>query len=308
MTNTHLSEQRAGQTCFARSYAKINLTLDVLRRRSDGFHELLTIMQTIDLYDTICVTAIAEDAVRLTCSRPELNGDDNLVVRAIQALRQRLALPYGFEVELYKQIPVAAGLGGGSSNAATVLTLLQRAWQLPISAEELHEIAAALGSDVPFFLEGGLAYCEGRGEVITPLTPHWPASMRWLLLLKPAISVSTASVFRNLTPDDYCDGSWSRKLRTALEQQTPVRPEDLHNSLQRGVLEQYPEVARAREEMLRAGAPHVYLSGSGPTLFTAFTTLDPAVRVQHQLREAGYEVYLTRAIHPQHEDISFFSS
>jgi len=295
-----------GNIRFVRSYAKINLTLDVLGKRADGYHELATIMQIVDLYDTICLTATENPSVRILCSRPELANDDNLAVRAAQAVLQRLSLPRGVLIELHKNIPVAAGLGGGSSNAAAILLALRQWWQLPLSPEDLLAIAASLGSDVPFFLTGGLALCEGRGERITPLSPSWPSAMRWLLLLKPSIGVSTATVFRNLLANDYTDGSFSRTVRTALEAKHSLEPEHLHNSLERGVLERYPDVAQAREHMLQAGASTVRLSGSGPTLFATFSSLDDATTTQQRLHAQGYEVFLTRAIAPNGENIHFF--
>lgn len=312
MSNVHLAPQhtwpsyKPGQTRFVRSYAKINLTLDVLGRRADGFHELITLMQTVDLYDTICLSEIEEPGISITCSRPELATEDNLIVRAVQAVRQRLSIPQGFVIELHKRVPVAAGLGGGSSNAAATLLLLQQGWQLPLSPSDLQEIAASLGSDVPFFLTGGLALCEGRGERITPLAPHWPQAMRWLLLLKPAISVSTAQVFRNLSPEDYSDGASSNLLRSALTNKRAFRLEELHNSLQRGVLEHYPEVAQAHEDMLQAGASHVFLSGSGPTLFAPFASLTSASQVEQRLHTQGYEVHLTRAHYPPDTEVHLF--
>jgi 4-diphosphocytidyl-2-C-methyl-D-erythritol kinase len=296
----------SGTMRFVRSYAKINLTLDVSGRRADGYHELATVMQTVDLYDTLCLTTTDDDRVRITCTRSELNGEDNLAVRAAQAVRKRLALSQGVGIELQKRIPMAAGLGGGSSNAAAVLLALQQMWQLPLSSSDLLTIAAELGSDVPFFLSGGLALCEGRGERITPLAPHWPGSMRWLLLVKPAIGVSTATVFRSLAASDYTDGTHSQAISAALETKREIQLEDLHNGLERGVLERYPEVAQAREELLQAGATHVQLSGSGPTLFAPFSELVSATQVQQYLHERGYETYLTRAIHPTVENIRFY--
>ncbi len=300
------SDDMAGTTHFVRSYAKINLTLDVLGKRADGYHELVTVMQTIDLYDTICLTATNENTVHIICSSPELNNEDNLAVRAAQAVRQRLSLTQGVMIELHKRIPVAAGLGGGSSNAAAVLLALQQWWHLPLSSADLLDVAASLGSDVPFFLWGGLALCEGRGERVTPLAPRWPSTMRWLLLLKPSIAVSTAAVFRNLPTGDYSDGSHSQAIRSALAAKSELPLEDLYNSLERSVLERYPEVAQAREDMLRAGASPVRLSGSGPTLFATFSRLELAVPVQQRLQAQGYEVYLTRAICPNGENITFF--
>lgn len=302
----HISSKAIDKVRFVRSYAKINLTLDVLGKRPDGYHELATIMQTIDLYDTLCFSILDEDQVSMICDRPELNNEHNLVVRAAQAIRQKLGLTRGLAIELNKRIPVAAGLGGGSSNAAATLLALQQWWQLPLSMHDLWEIASSLGSDIPFFLTGGLALCEGRGEQITSLAPHWPASMRWLVLLKPAIGVSTATVFRQLTASDYSNGSWSRAAETALQTRSTLLPTDLYNSLERGVLAQYPEVAQARADMLQAGASFVRLSGSGPTLFSTFAELPAAAWVQQQLQTQGYEVYLTQPITTDNSEISFF--
>jgi 4-diphosphocytidyl-2-C-methyl-D-erythritol kinase len=252
-------------------------------------------MQMVDLYDTICLAATEDSSLRMICTRSELSNDDNLAIRAAQAIRQRFNLTQGLDIELHKRIPVAAGLGGGSSNAAAVLLALRDWWQLPLSITDLQIMAANLGSDVPFFLTGGLALCEGRGECITPLAYRLPSSMRWIMLVKPAISVSTATVFRNLTAQDYSDGSASRSVLAALAL------EDLHNCLEHSVLQQYPQVAQAREDMLHAGAPYVRLSGSGPTLFSTFSSLSQAAQVQQQLHAQGYEVHLTHAIYPNLE-------
>jgi 4-diphosphocytidyl-2-C-methyl-D-erythritol kinase len=289
--------------CFTRAYAKINLTLDVRGRRSDGYHELVTVMQTVDLYDTICLAESADEQIHLRCDRPELNNADNLAVRAAQLMRQRLDIKRGLVLELRKCIPTAAGLGGGSSDAAAILLTLWKWWQLPLHAGDLLDMAAALGSDVPFFLTGGLALCEGRGEQVTPLTPRWPAALRWFVLIKPAIAISTAAVFGNLPASDYSDGSHSRAVCAALEEGHDPRLEDLHNDLERGVLERYPEVARARSDLYSAGAELVRLSGSGPTLFAPFASLAEATLVQRDMQSRGYEAYLSRAIYPTAGDI-----
>ncbi len=292
--------------CFVRAYAKINLTLDVLGRRTDGYHALATVMQTIDLYDTICLTGTSDNQVQVICSMPELSTNGNLAARAVHMVHQSLGLTQGVRIELQKRIPMAAGLGGGSSDAAAVLLALQQWWQLQLSPLDLLTIAASLGSDVPFFLTGGLALCEGRGEHVTPLPPHWPMSMRWLLLVKPAISISTAAVFRNLPARDYTGGTFSRRVCAALEARKNLQPEDLHNGLERGVLEQYPEVVQARKDLLQAGAPLVRLSGSGPTLFAPFADFADATQAQRQLQSQGYEVYLSRVIHPNVDGVSFY--
>lgn len=292
--------------CFSRAYAKINLTLDVLGRRADGYHELMTVIQAVDLYDTICLTETVDGSVHIRCDHPALGNAENLAIRAVQLVRQRLGIKRGIMCELRKRVPVAAGLGGGSSDAATILLALQKWWQLPLSADDLLEMAATLGSDVPFFLNGGLALCEGRGERVTPLAPYWPVPMRWLLLVKPAISVSTAEVFNNLSASDYSDGSHSRAICEALEKRCELSSEDLHNCLERSVLERYPEVVRARNDLLTTGAGLVRLSGSGPTLFAPFGELARAVKVQQDMQSQGYEAYLVRAIYPTIGDICQF--
>ncbi len=221
MHNACMSHAQRVQTsrdvCFVRAYAKINLTLDVLGRRADGYHELATVMQTVDLYDTLCLTAIDDNQVQVICTSPALSNDENLAGRAAR-------------------IPMAAGLGGGSSDAAAVLLALQQWWQLPFTPTDLLDMAASLGSDVPFFLTGGLALCEGRGERVSPLPAYWPLPMRWLLLLKPSIGISTAAVFRSLSASDYTDGRYSQLVCGALSARSELQSENLHNGLERSVL------------------------------------------------------------------------
>ena len=302
MHNARMGHAQRAQTpensYIVRAYAKINLTLDVLGRRDDGYHAVATVMQTIDLHDTICLSAADAGEMQIICTVPALSNSENLAVRAAHLLRQRLGLTRGVVIELHKRIPVAAGLGGGSSDAAAVLLALKRWWQLPVAPSDLLDLAASLGSDVPFFLTGGLALCEGRGERITPLVPYWPEAMNWLLLLKPAISIATAAVFRSLPARDYSDGRHSRAVCSAFHAGKMPQVEDLHNGLERSVLEGYPEVAQARDDLLQAGASLVRLCGSGPTLFAAFAERADAMLVQQRMQGKGYEVFLSRAIHP----------
>ena len=310
MHNAGMSHAQRAQTstdvCFVRAYAKINLTLDVLGKRSDGYHDLATVMQTVDLHDTICLTTTDDNQVQIACTIPELSNDNNLAARAVYLVRQHLGSRQGVLIELHKRIPMAAGLGGGSSDAAAVLLALQRWWQLQLSPTDLLEMASSLGSDVPFFMTGGLALCQGRGERVTALSSNWPRTMRWLLLLKPAISVSTAAVFRNLPASDYTNGLHSQAVCAALLAGKLPESEDLHNCFERSVLETYPEVALSRESLLKAGASIVRLSGTGPTLFAPFSDLIEAKKVQKQLQTQGYEVYLSRAIHPNDGIVSVY--
>src|SRR5258708_30778988 len=160
--------------CFVQAYAKINLTLDVLGQRTNGYHELVTVMQTIDLHDTLCLSATSDHQVQLICSQPALSNAENLAARAALAVRQHIGSTQGIKIELYKRIPMAAGLGGGSSDAAAVLLALQRWWKLDLPPVDLLNTAASLGSGVPVFLTGGLALCEGPGQRVPPPNPHCP--------------------------------------------------------------------------------------------------------------------------------------
>ncbi len=282
-----------------KAHAKINLTLDVQGRRPDGYHELATVMQTIDLADTLCLSASDDGQVRVICSRAELNSSDNLVVKAAEAVRQELDIKQGVLIELHKTIPVCAGLGGGSSDAAAVLLALQRWWNLPLSLDDLTRLATTLGADVPFFLYGGVALCKGRGDLVTPLAADWFTAPPWLVLLKPAQGISTAEVYRQLEPADYTDGEHSQAICRAIAQQTACPLEHIHNSLEPGVLKRYPAVAHARLDFFAAGASFVRLSGSGPTLFAPFDSLAEAASVQYRLTTMGYETYLTSPVSGQ---------
>jgi 4-diphosphocytidyl-2-C-methyl-D-erythritol kinase len=294
----------SNKSCFVRAYAKINVTMEVLGRRNADFHELINIMQTISLYDTICLTLTKDNEISVTCTDPEIPDDSNLVVYAVKLIKEHFSIKKGVLVEIHKHIPIAAGLGGESSDAAAVLIALCRLWQLPVSLTELLGLAASLGSDVAFFLLGGLAVCEGRGEQVRRLPQYWPSSMRWLLLAKPPTGILTADAFRLLEPRHYSDGSYSRAICTSLAQGKPFTPDDLYNSMYNSVREHYPEVERTRDAMLQAGAKTVHLSGTGSALFAPFTRLDSALEVQQKLQHCGLSLYLTHAVYPQNNDFS----
>lgn len=277
------------------AYAKINLTLEVLGRRTDGYHDLVSVMQTIALHDMIGLRPAPAGSYTLDCDDPALAGDDNLVLRAARLLAGTLDPPptTGAAIELRKAIPAQAGLGGGSSDAACVLGMLYRMWDGHLSGEHLCELAAQLGSDVPFFLGGGTALVRGRGEHIAGLPDGEPL---WLVLLKPPVAVSTAAAFKALTPDDYGDGSASDAVAGALRAGQPLPLDRLANSFEPSVLRDYPAAARARDAFHAAGAPFVRLSGSGPTLYAPFRELLPATAVYQRLRAEGHEVWLTHTV------------
>jgi 4-diphosphocytidyl-2-C-methyl-D-erythritol kinase len=289
MTLPHPSADRP---IFVRAPAKINLTLDVLGKREDGYHALASVMQTIAVADTLALWPAPDNTLTLHCDAPELRGENNLALRAARLLRDTTGCRRGVHVELRKEIPAQGGLGGGSSDAAAVLVALNRHWQLGLDTATLIALAAQLGSDVPFFVVGGTALVEGRGEIVTPLPPLPPL---WLVVARPPVGVSTAMVFRALTPAAYTDGTATRRLVEAIRggNLPPLDDTTLVNALEHDVLRDYPAVERLRGVMLRAGASPVRMSGSGPTLFAPFTTLAAATPVWRAAVQAGARAWLT---------------
>ena len=248
-----------------KAYAKINLALEVLGKRPDGYHEVAMIMQSVSLHDTL-ILSLQESDITLICDRPELPCDhSNLAYRAAELLRREVGVARGVKIELNKRIPLAAGLAGGSTDAAAVLKGLNRLWGLALSPVELEQLAARLGSDVPFCLWGGTSLATGRGEILTPL-PDFAG--HGVVLANPSLQVSTAWVYGN-----YRDAAGNRRrdissLRHSIEQPDFSAVADtLFNDLETVTVPAYPQVAEIQEQLLQAGAAGVLMSGSGPTVF-----------------------------------------
>lgn len=246
--------------------AKINWTLEALRRREDGYHEVRTVMQTVEPCDVL-------DLARDPGLEMEVEGahsltEDDLVLRAAAALACDEG--WGARIHVQKRIPVSAGLGGGSSDAAAALRGFNELWGLGHSVEELAEMAARLGSDVPFFLRGGTALCEGRGERVTPLPEAPPA---WLALVVPPVEMrsgtegKTRRMYAALRPEDFSDGSRTEALVGRLRAGQPVRDEDAFNAFERAAYEVFDGLAAYRDALLAAGARRAQVAGSGPALF-----------------------------------------
>ena len=280
---------------MVRAYAKLNLTLEVLGRRADGYHELASVMQTIALHDTLVLRVAPAGARTLVCDVPELAGDDNLALRAAHALARASADPaaLGVLLELRKEIPAQAGLGGGSSDGACALIALNAYWNLRFPPNELSSMAAALGSDVPFFVAGGTALVRGRGEQVTALPDVEPL---WLVVVKPPVSVPTPAAFRALTDADFSTGSATESTAQTIRASGHVPLTGLVNDFETSVMRDYPAVAAARRALLDAGAPVVRLSGSGPTLFAPFSALAPAANVYQRIHSEGHLCWLTHTV------------
>ncbi len=258
-----------------RSGCKINLLLNILGRRADGFHELETVMQPVPLWDEL-EFSLAGNAVELSCDQPGLPCDgSNLVVRAASAYGETLGIDAGIRIHLRKRIPMEAGLGGGSGNAATTLLGLNELFDQALSAEQLNQLAARLGSDVPFFLQSRPALSTGRGELIEPLAEFPGLQGLTLVLLHPGFGISTPWAYQALAgfPENLNGRPGrARELIRALESNDLARPWGglLYNSLEAPAFGKYPVLQLCVEAFKELGAAGALMSGSGSTVFGWF--------------------------------------
>ncbi len=273
--------------------AKINWTLEALGRPDSyrGYHEVRTVMQTVEPCDSLDIGPANGLQVEVE-GRREVSEDD-LILRAAAALDEgggRYA-----SIRVSKRIPVAAGLGGGSSDSAAALRGLNELWKLGRSDAQLAEAGAGLGSDVPFFVYGGTALAEGRGERVTPLPEPPPV---WLVLLAPPFELpeKTKRMYAALTPADFSDGSRTEALVGRIRGGGPVDDSGLYNVFERVAYEVFAGLDAYRDALLMAGARHVHLAGSGPALFALGADEDAAQSVHARLRLPGGRAFVVRTL------------
>ncbi|MDD2486464.1 MAG: 4-(cytidine 5'-diphospho)-2-C-methyl-D-erythritol kinase [bacterium] len=275
-----------------RAYAKINLSLDILGLRPDGYHELRSLMQSVSLADELCLQTADHLSLRVDRSGLPV-GEDNIILKCLRRLQQAAETTAGAKITLHKRIPIAAGLAGGSADGAAALVAAARLWKLDISQDKLSRIGAEVGSDIPFCLNGGAALVSGRGEVLEPLPPL----DFYLLLLKPPVSVSTAWAYSAYDASGAATAGGTRRLLqywSAGDLEGVAR--NLSNDLAPAVIAGYPEITAAIEVLLRAGALGAAMSGSGPTVFGIMANSEAARRGYEMLRK-NYEVYPCRTVH-----------
>ena len=276
------------------AFAKINLGLDVLGKREDGYHEVRMIMQTIRMYDQLDMRKSVEPGIHLTTNKKYIPVDENnLVWRAAKLMMDTCGIMEGVSIHLHKVIPVAAGMAGGSSDAAATLVGMNRLFHCGLSKEKLMELGVQIGADVPYCVLRGTALAEGIGEKLTVLPPMPDC---WILIGKPGISVSTKYVYTTLdlntdTVHPDIDG-----MKNALEDGNLYGiTERMGNVLQDVTIPAYPEVERIKEQMKALGAVNAMMSGSGPTVFGIFDNEEKAQKACQKLRESGscQQVFLT---------------
>lgn len=250
------------------SFAKINWFLRVVGKRSDGFHELCTIFQTVSLHDNLMFSQ--SDELILTCDKSYVpTNDKNLIIKAAQILKEKFQITNGAKIHLEKNIPSPGGLGGGSSNAAVALLGLAMLWKLEIKFEELLQVGAELGSDVPFFFYGGTALGTGRGTEIFPIEEK---EERFILIVTPDTAVSTAEAFSRLNAPHLTNESAKSNLQICrnLARALDLRQTALTNDFEASVFQAAPEIGRVKERLADLGAVQTLLSGSGASVFAIF--------------------------------------
>lgn len=289
-----------------RSYAKINLYLDVLRRRRDGYHNIETVFQSVSLYDELAFSEHPEDIV-LTCSLPGLDtGASNLICRAAALLKKSTGCTKGARIHLQKNIPLAAGLAGGSGNAAAALAALNRLWQLELPPARLLACARKLGADVSFCLSGGTQAATLKGEVLYPLPPLPPV---FFVLIHPDIQVSTPFIYThpllrrsNARPVAGLSSSFRRALR-ALKKNNWQHL--VFNGMEAPAFSEYPQLAELKEQLMERGCDAAAMSGSGPTLFGLFELREKAEQAIAFFQQQYPSLRLT-LVQPSSKGVTYF--
>ncbi|CAM2079121.1 4-(cytidine 5'-diphospho)-2-C-methyl-D-erythritol kinase [Clostridium cuniculi] len=278
-----------------KAYAKINISLDIVgKRESDGYHLLKMIMQNIDLYDEISIEKQKED-ITISCNKSYVPTDSrNLAYKAASLFKETYNIEDGVHIDIVKNIPVSAGLAGGSTDAAAVLKLMNKIFKVNASNEELMALGLKLGADIPYCINGGTALCEGIGEKITTLAPF---KDKILVLVKPSFGVSTKEVYKAFNLDRVRVHPKTENLIEAMEQDNLYYvANNMKNLLENVTLRKHNILIKIKEDMNRYGAVGSMMSGSGPSVFAFFDDMLKAQRCYEKMKENHREVFLTRTI------------
>ncbi len=281
---------------FEKAHAKINLSLDITGKRENGYHDVRMIMQTLELCDELSFEK-GESGVRLTTDDEMLNkeqaeGSDNLVIKAANKLSEAVGRTFDVNISLKKNIPIAAGMAGGSADAAAALRGLNRLFELGLSNDELREIAVKIGADVPFCVEGGLALCEGIGEMLTPL--KGPKHLK-VLICKPNIFVSTKDVYVAYDKEAHPYHPDVDEMIMALKEDDILKTASLlGNTLESVTKNAHPVIGEIEKSMLDAGALNSIMTGSGPTVFGIFNDEALLLKGEQRLKESYPDFFVGR--------------
>jgi len=281
------------ETLEIKALGKINLSLDIVGKYDNGYHGVDMIMQKINLYDTLICKKIDCDII-IHCDHIDVPLDEsNLITKAIQAVKDYLTIDKGIEITLEKNIPLSAGLGGGSSDAASAIKAYNSLYELGLTKEEMKTIGQSIGADVPFFFEGDCCRAQGIGEKLRSIEG---LDTGWIVLCKPNISVSTAEVYKALNYPLILSHPNVEAMENALKSKNLEKIGDhLGNVLEQVTLRRYSSVREIKEKMIQSNALGVLMSGSGPTVFALFNDYDSGNKVYKKLSNIYSETYLTRS-------------
>ena len=274
--------------------AKLNLTLEVLAKRPDGFHEIRSVTQTINLCDSLHFQL--SQGLTFKCENPEWLSEKSLASKAVSLLQKATGCPRGATIEINKRIPLVSGLGGDSSDAAAVLRGLNTLWELGLSLPELVKLASQLGSDVTFFLYGGTALVRGRGEIVTPLPPF---PHMWVVLMVPPVPRlpgKTGQLYASLKANHYTDGQITGRLLEMLREGREFTPSLLFNTFENVAFTRLSKISTYRSHALKVGASNIHLAGSGPTLYTLLEDRTQAEELYFRLRQQRMQPYLAETL------------
>lgn len=274
--------------------AKINLSLDVLKKREDGFHEVEMIMTTIDLADRLIFSEIDSNDIVIKTDKFYLPVDEsNIVYKTIELIKTEYQINKGIEVFIEKNIPIAAGLAGGSANAAVTIKALNKIWELDMSEEKMMELGARLGSDVPFCIYNKTALATGRGEIITPISQ--PPKC-WVLIVKPHFGVSTKEIYESIKMDEIEHPDTKAMLKFIEEKNYKGVCNTLKNSLEKVTSSKYPIVNDVKNKLQKYGVDGVLMSGSGPTVFALIKNERKAKRILNSIDKCKFDVFSVRLL------------
>ncbi len=274
--------------------AKINLGLDILGKRPDGLHELAMVMASIDLADRLYLEEIPENKIIIETNKAFLPTDKkNHVYEALELVKERFNIDKGLRVKIHKEIPVAAGLGGGSTDSAAALRAVNRLWNLGLSIEELAALGAEVGSDVPYCVYGQTSLVEGFGEKVTPIAPM---PQCWVVVVKPRMSVSTRTIFAKIVMEDLYHPDIETLVSAIEENDYQKMTENLGNSMEVVTIKKHPVIQQLKDRMLKYGADAAMMSGSGPTVYALCHKYSRAKHVLNALKGFCDEVYLVRTL------------
>lgn len=277
-----------------KSFAKLNLSLDLVCKREDGYHLLRSVMQTVTLCDILSFRKIKE-GIQITCNKTYIPTDErNIVYKIAKAFMDKYSITSGVHINLRKHIPSGAGLGGGSSNGACTLNTLCKLFGIEMTTEQKVELTRDIGADIPFFFYGGTALCEGIGEIVTPLKP---LSECWLVIVKPPRSISTPSIFKSpITANNFGTDSTAKVIAAIENEDVSGVADSIFNALEPASIDICPEIEEIKAELVKNGAKAAMMSGSGSAVFGIFKNHRSAKLARECFMKSYRDVYITKPV------------